>query len=96
MWRASGGGVRAPAVRARITAMLARVAAAPGVASVISPYTARGAAKVSGDGQIAYATVVCDAQADWTSSRGWSIVTPLRIRRPDRAGPLFERRKRLS
>ena len=63
VWRASGG-VRAPAVRARITAMLARVAAAPGVASVISPYTARGAAQVSHDGQIAYATVVFDAQAN--------------------------------
>jgi RND superfamily putative drug exporter len=60
IWRA-GGGVRAPAVRARITAMLDKVAAAPGVASVISPYTARGAAQVSRDGQIAYATVVFDA-----------------------------------
>ncbi|HEV3069165.1 MAG TPA: hypothetical protein VGY50_15025, partial [Streptosporangiaceae bacterium] len=63
VWRA-GGGVRAPAVRARIGAMLARVADAPGVASVISPYSARGAAQVSRDGQIAYATVVFDAQAN--------------------------------
>src|SRR5580693_4794185 len=65
VWRAvGGGGVRAPAVRARIIAMLARVAAAPGVASVISPYSARGAAQVSRGGQIAYATVVFDAQAN--------------------------------
>ena len=64
VWRASTGSVRAPAVRAEITAMLARVAAAPGVASVISPYSARGAAQVSRDGQIAYATVVFDAQAN--------------------------------
>ena len=64
VWRASGGDVRAPQVRARITAMLARVAAAPGVASVISPYSARGAAQVSRGGQIAYATVVFDAQAN--------------------------------
>ena len=64
VWRASGGGVRAPAVQARITAMLATVAAAPGVASVISPYSARGAAQVSRGGQIAYATVVFDAQAN--------------------------------
>jgi len=64
VWRASGGSVRAPAVRARITAMLARVAAAPGVASVISPYSARGAAQVSRSGQIGYATVVFDAQAN--------------------------------
>ena len=35
-----------------------------GVASVISPYSARGAAQVSRDGQIAYATVVFDAQAN--------------------------------
>jgi RND superfamily putative drug exporter len=60
VWRASGG-VRDPAVRARITAMLGQVAAAPAVASVISPYSARGAAQVSRNGQIAYATVVFDA-----------------------------------
>ena len=64
VWRASTGSVRAPQVRARITAMLAKVAAAPGVASVISPYSARGAAQVSRSGQIAYATVVFDAQAN--------------------------------
>ena len=64
VWRASTGSVRAPAVRARISAMLAKVAAAPGVASVISPYSARGAAQVSRSGQIAYATVVFDAQAN--------------------------------
>jgi RND superfamily putative drug exporter len=63
VWRAVGG-VRAPAVRARISAMLARVADAPGVASVVSPYSARGGAQVSRDGQIAYATVVFDAQAN--------------------------------
>ena len=56
-------GVRAPAVRVRITAMLDQVAAAPSVAAVISPYSARGAAQVSPDGTIAYATVVFDAQA---------------------------------
>ena len=60
VWRA-GDGVRAPAVRAEITAMLGKVAHAPAVASVISPYWARGAAQVSRNGQIAYATVVFDA-----------------------------------
>ena len=64
VWRASHGSVDAPAVRARITAMLSKVAAAPGVASVISPYSGRGAAQVSRNGQIAYATVVFDAQAN--------------------------------
>jgi RND superfamily putative drug exporter len=62
VWRAAGaGGVRAPAVRAEISAMLAKVAGAPAVAAVVSPYSARGAAQVSRDGQIAYATVVFDA-----------------------------------
>jgi putative drug exporter of the RND superfamily len=61
VWRASDGSVRAPAVRARLTVMLGKVAVAPGVAAVISPYSARGAAQVSRNGQIAYATVVFDA-----------------------------------
>ena len=61
VWRASSGSVSAPAVRDRITAMLDKVAHAPAVASVTSPYSARGAAQVSRNGQIAYATVVFDA-----------------------------------
>jgi len=62
VWRAAGpGGVRAPAVRAEISAMLGKVAGAPAVAAVVSPYSAPGAAQVSRDGQIAYATVVFDA-----------------------------------
>jgi putative drug exporter of the RND superfamily len=61
VWRTSSGSVTAPAVRDRITAMLGQVAAAPAVASVTSPYSAHGAAQVSQDGQIAYATVVFDA-----------------------------------
>ena len=65
VWRASStGGVRAPAVQARITAMLAKVAAAPAVASVTSPYAARGTAQISRNGHIAYATVVFGAQAN--------------------------------
>ena len=62
VWQAAGpGGVRAPAVRAEISAMLGKVAGAPAVAAVVSPYSGRGAAQVSRDGQIAYATVVFDA-----------------------------------
>ena len=61
VWRASHGTVRTPAVRAQITAMLGKVAAAPAVASVISPYSARGAGQVSRSATIAYATVVFDA-----------------------------------
>ena len=63
VWRVGPEGVRAPQIRTRITAMLDKVAAAPSVAAVISPYSARGAAQVSRDGTIAYATVVFDAQA---------------------------------
>jgi putative drug exporter of the RND superfamily len=61
VWRAGTGTVQAPAVRDRITAMLGRVADAPAVASVTGPYSAHGAAQVSRNGQIAYATVTFDA-----------------------------------
>jgi RND superfamily putative drug exporter len=61
VWRATTGTVRAPAVRDRITAMLGRVATAPAVTSVTGPYSAQGAAQVSRNGQIAYATVTFDA-----------------------------------
>ena len=44
VWRVASGDVDAPAVRDRITAMLGQVAAAPAVASVTGPYSARGAA----------------------------------------------------
>src|SRR5712691_4136325 len=63
VWRVSTGSVRDRAVRAPMTAMLDKVAHAPSVAAVISPYSARGATQVSRDGTIAYATVVFDAQA---------------------------------
>src|ERR1039458_7848332 len=46
VWRVSTGTVEAPAVRARITAMLGKIAAAPAVASVISPYSTAGAAAI--------------------------------------------------
>ena len=51
------------AVRARITSMLNEVAALPGVTSVRSPYGPGGGAQVSARGDIAYATVVYDKQA---------------------------------
>jgi RND superfamily putative drug exporter len=50
-----------PAVRARVAPMLARVAALPDVAAVVSPYSA--ANQISRDGHIAYATVGLDKQA---------------------------------
>jgi RND superfamily putative drug exporter len=56
-WRTATGSVRAPGTQARISAMLARVAKAPGIASVVSPYAKGGAARISPDGRTAYATV---------------------------------------
>ena len=82
----SPGGVRAPQVRARITTMLDKVAAAPSVAAVISPYSVRGAAQVSRDGTIAYATVVFDAQA--ASLRGSDVSRVIHLAEAARASGL--------
>ena len=46
-----------PAVRDQAEAMLAKVAALPEVASVASPYSARGSAQISPSGQIGFANV---------------------------------------
>ena len=59
--RAGPGGVRAPVVRAEISALLGKVARAPAVTAVVSPYSARGDAQISRNGQIAYATIVFNA-----------------------------------
>ena len=63
VWRSNSGSIEGPAVRSRMTTMLDQVAKAPGVASVISPYSSRGTGQVSRSGTIAYATVLFDAQA---------------------------------
>ncbi len=52
-----------PAVRARMEALFADVAAVPGVAAVVSPYTEAGARQISKNGDIAYATVQFDKAA---------------------------------
>jgi RND superfamily putative drug exporter len=57
-------GVDDAAVRARITAMLARVSALPHVVQVTSPYTSEGRAQVSADRRTAFASVVFDERAD--------------------------------
>jgi RND superfamily putative drug exporter len=57
VWRVDQGAVTDPAVRDRMTAMLDRVAGAPQVSSVTSPYVQQGAAQISADGRTAYATV---------------------------------------
>ena len=53
----------APAVRSRMEALFADVAAVPGVAAVVSPYTEAGARQISKNGDIAYATVQFDKAA---------------------------------
>lgn len=58
------GSVADPAVRARVEPMLRRVAALPGVASVLSPYAPAGAGQLSPSGRVAYATLTFDAQAN--------------------------------
>jgi putative drug exporter of the RND superfamily len=55
-----GTPVSDPQVRARVTAMLGRLARVPGVSSVVSPYSPDGAGQVSKDGTIAFATVTFD------------------------------------
>ncbi|NGN68640.1 MMPL family transporter [Streptomyces sp. A7024] len=62
VWKAAD--VRAAPVRERIEPMLADVAELPGVGAVASPYEKAGAAQVSRDGEIAYASVTFTERAD--------------------------------
>jgi RND superfamily putative drug exporter len=57
------GKVTDQAVRSRVEAMLAKVAALKDVASVASPYAPAGAAQISSSGQIAFANVTLTKQA---------------------------------
>jgi putative drug exporter of the RND superfamily len=57
VWRVSHGSVTDPAVRQRMSAMLARLSRLPEVTSVASPYLPGGKVQVSPDGRTAYATV---------------------------------------
>ncbi|MFD0369246.1 MMPL family transporter [Streptomyces sp. NPDC127114] len=63
VWHTDRGSVRAADVEQRMSAMLKKVEALPGIASVTSPYgSAQG--QISEDGRTAYAAVTFDAQAD--------------------------------
>jgi len=57
---AGGVSVRSASVKASATVALARVAKVPGVESVVSPYSAAGAAQISRDGSVAFARVTWD------------------------------------
>jgi RND superfamily putative drug exporter len=61
--QAKVGSVTSPAIKAAATKMLADVATLPHVKSVASPYGPAGAAQISKDGTIAFATVHFDEQA---------------------------------
>jgi RND superfamily putative drug exporter len=65
VFRTAKGTVDAPDIKAAITPLLARVATAPHVVSVISPYQgAAGAVEVSKDRRTAFATVNYDKRAN--------------------------------
>jgi putative drug exporter of the RND superfamily len=62
------GRVTDPAVRAQAQALFATVATLPHVSSVASPYSARGGSQISPSGQVAFANVVFDVQANKLSN----------------------------
>jgi len=57
-------GAASPAVRRKMEGVFAEAAKLPHVSEVASPYTAGGAAAISKDGEIAYATVQYDTTTD--------------------------------
>jgi putative drug exporter of the RND superfamily len=65
VWHSTAGPVRADAVRAPMSAALARIAGMPEVAAVLSPYTSGHSGQISADGRTAYAVVTfTDTAAD--------------------------------
>jgi RND superfamily putative drug exporter len=65
VFKVSSGTVQAPAVRARMSKVLAEVAGLPHVTAVISPYAGASSGRaISANGTIAFATVVFDEKAN--------------------------------
>jgi RND superfamily putative drug exporter len=60
---AAGRRIGSPSVRKPVEAALRKVASVPGVESVVSPYSIRGASQVSDDRTVAFATVTWDKVA---------------------------------
>ena len=58
-----GATIRSASVEGPVTAALAKVADVPGVETVGSPYTKEGAAQISRDGTVAFATVTWDKKS---------------------------------
>jgi RND superfamily putative drug exporter len=74
VFKVAHGSVREAAVRARMSALFARVARLPHVAGVVSPYSGAGQA-ISRDGQIAFATVIFDKKVnELNKSDGKAVV----------------------
>jgi RND superfamily putative drug exporter len=57
VWHVSSGSVRDAAVQERMTQTLQKISHLPEVGTVVGPYDAGGAARISADGKTAYATV---------------------------------------
>ena len=102
------GGVESPAVKKKMEGVFAEVAKLPHVSEVASPYGSGGAAAISDDGKIAYATVQYDVHhqqarkrrrsrsSSSTAARRSGRRPPGRARRPaDRGSPRRRRRRRL-
>ena len=64
VWQVSHGTVRDATVSTRMNNVLKQIATMPEVAAVVSPYGPHGAAQISRDGRIAYATVDFAKQAN--------------------------------
>ncbi|MFF0014952.1 MMPL family transporter [Streptomyces sp. NPDC005374] len=80
VWQLKDGKVTEPAAEQAMTGALGRIAHAPGVASVTSPYAPSGKAQVSKDGKTAYATVafdpdVADSQIDHVKELATALET---------------------
>jgi putative drug exporter of the RND superfamily len=83
VFKTENGGVQAPSVRDRMSALFAKVSGLPHVSGVISPYAATQAGKaISADGRIAFATVVFDEKAnELPKSAGENVVKAAEGRR---------------
>lgn len=64
VWHSSATAVDSASIRAAMEPVLAQIAAAPGVVSVVSPYTAEGAGQLNADAATAYARVTVADDAD--------------------------------
>ncbi|MGH3246211.1 MAG: MMPL family transporter [Trebonia sp.] len=72
---AAGATVESPAVKAAVTAALAKVAKVPGIESVTSPFSKEGAAQISPDRTVAFATVTWTMKSvDVTSADAENLI----------------------